>query len=165
MSVKCQVCKQNEAVWAMQYVASDVPSFTRLGSHYRGFHVTKVCDACREEYKHPHTFLICPVRGHDRTETEEIVARLEGEGWKVHWPPRDTRQDGDATGLRICLDNRRAITQAQHVHVIWDGKSEGCLFDLGMAFALGKTIHVISLPDATEGKSFQNMIRAWEAPF
>ena len=46
---KCQVCKQQEAVWAMQYIGEDVPSFYTLGSHIRGFRVTKVCDKCREE--------------------------------------------------------------------------------------------------------------------
>lgn len=44
---KCQLCKQNEAEWAMQFVAEDTPSFSALGSHYRGFTVEKVCDHCR----------------------------------------------------------------------------------------------------------------------
>jgi len=44
----CQICDTNEAEWAMQYVASDRPSFSSLGSHYRGFPVTKVCDPCKE---------------------------------------------------------------------------------------------------------------------
>lgn len=162
---KCQICHQNEAMWAMQYVASEIPSFTTLGSHYRGFHVTKVCDACREAKKHPKTFLICPVRCHDMEETRAIVAGLERDGWQVHWPPRDTQQTGDATGLRICEDNRDAIFDADCVHVVWDGASQGCLFDLGMAFAMEKRVHVIALPDPTEGKSFQNMLRAWQAPF
>ena len=45
---RCQVCHQNEAIWAMQYVGEDTPTFSTLGSHYRGFRVTKVCDGCRE---------------------------------------------------------------------------------------------------------------------
>lgn len=108
------------------------------------------------------TFLICPVRGHDPEETRKIVEHLEGAGWLVHWPPRDTDQE-DPTGLRICADNRRAILEAHAVHVIWDGQSQGCLFDLGMAFAYGKPVYWIDLPVASEGKSFQNMIRAWAA--
>jgi nucleoside 2-deoxyribosyltransferase len=106
------------------------------------------------------TFLICPVRGHSPEETQEIVASLEREGWGVHWPPRDTDQ-ADPTGLRICADNRRAIAQADAVHVVWDGQSQGCLFDLGMAFAMGKRIIPIRLPDLTDGKSFQNMVTEW----
>lgn len=106
------------------------------------------------------TFLICPVRGHDQSETEAIVKRLEADGWQVYWPPRDTNQD-DPTGLRICSDNRKSIENADSVHFIWNGESQGCLFDLGMAFAYGRTVIPISMPEYTDGKSFQNMVREW----
>ena len=105
------------------------------------------------------TFLICPVRGHDPEETRWIVQRLELE-YIVHWPPRDTNQE-DPTGFRICTDNLNAIKKADVIHVIWDGISTGCLFDLGMAFALGKTVVPIEMPEPTEGKSFQNMVNEW----
>lgn len=107
------------------------------------------------------TFLICPVRGHDPTCWESFVEELERGGWEVHWPPRDTPQDSP-TGWNICRVNRKAIEDADVIHVIWDGKSQGVLFDLGMAFVLDKKIIVIALPDRTPHKSFQNMIRAWE---
>lgn len=106
------------------------------------------------------TFLICPVRGHEQAETQKIVAELEAAGYQVHWPPRDTNQS-DPTGLRICQDNYAAIEAAEVVHFVWDGKSQGCLFDLGMAFAMGKKVIPLSMPDPTEGKSFQNMVREW----
>ena len=106
------------------------------------------------------TFLICPVRGHEQSETEAVVNKLESEGWQVHWPPRDTDQD-DLIGLRICEDNLTAIRSADAVHFIWDGKSQGSLFDLGMAFALRKKVIPISMPDLTSGKSFQNMVDKW----
>lgn len=107
-----------------------------------------------------HTFLICPVRGLPPDAHAAIVSKLEAEGYDVHWPPRDTNQD-DPTGYNICLQNATAIYCADVVHVIWDGKSQGCLFDLGVAFALAKKIIPIELPPATEGKSFQNMMRDW----
>ena len=44
---KCEVCKEREAIWARQYIAEARPSFYTLGSHIRGFHVTKVCDECK----------------------------------------------------------------------------------------------------------------------
>ena len=47
-SPKCQLCKINEAEWAMQFIGEDKPTFSFLGSHYRGFAVTKVCDECKE---------------------------------------------------------------------------------------------------------------------
>ena len=92
-------------------------------------------------------------------ETEEIVAELE-QIYDVYWPPRDTDQS-DPIGLEICKANREAIEQADVVHIIWDGKSTGSLFDLGMVFALDKPLRVISLPPETDHKSFQNMIRAY----
>lgn len=106
------------------------------------------------------SFLICPVRGKPPEFYAAIVSDLEARGFEVHWPPRDTDQIDD-TGLRICRDNASAIAAADVVHVVWDGQSQGCLFDLGVAFALNKVIDPIELPVATEGKSFQNMMRAW----
>jgi len=106
------------------------------------------------------TFLICPVRGHDISEAQATVDKLEAEGWEVHYPPRDTDQS-DPVGLQICTTNMEAIRDADAVHIIWDGKSQGSLFDLGIAFAFGKRIIPLSLPEPTEYKSFQNMVRAW----
>jgi len=111
-------------------------------------------------------FLACPVRNadtHDREAQEIQVKFLESRGHNVHWPPRDTDQN-DSTGLRICQDNRRAIEEADAVYVIWDGKSQGVMFDLGVAFALRKPIHTVEghMPLPTTSKSLQNMIFAWE---
>lgn len=107
-------------------------------------------------------FLICPVRGHDPSETRALVDKLESEGWSIHWPPRDTNQL-DKHGLKICSDNRDALSAAERVFVCWDGKSQGCLFDLGVAFALNKRIEILALPQPTEDKSFQNMVLQWAA--
>ena len=106
------------------------------------------------------TFLICPVRGVKPNTYKSLVDQLEDQGYTVHWPPRDTDQDDD-TGLRICQDNRAAMEDADVVHIVWDGQSQGCLFDLGMAFALRKPVCLLSLPVRTDGKSFQNMIYEW----
>jgi hypothetical protein len=107
------------------------------------------------------TFLICPVRGHEPRETEAIVKKLESIGYQVYWPPRDTDQN-DPTGLRICRDNLRAIKKAKVVHIIWDGKSQGGLFDAGMAFALKKKLIIVSVPELKNSKCFQDMFAAWE---
>ncbi len=50
--IKCEHCKTNEAVWAMQIIPGNDgrPSFTLPGSHYRGFPVLKVCNGCREHF-------------------------------------------------------------------------------------------------------------------
>lgn len=111
-------------------------------------------------------FLACPVRGISseyRDSTEAQVKLLESRGHQVYYPQRDTNQQ-DSTGLQICFDNRKAIEGADVVYVIWDGESQGVLFDLGMAFALGKPVRPITgyMPATTKGKSFQNMVFAWE---
>jgi nucleoside 2-deoxyribosyltransferase len=106
------------------------------------------------------SFLIAPVRGLPAEAWRELVAKLEREGWSVHWPARDTEQI-DAVGLDICRQNLAAMADSDAVHVVWDGESQGCLFDLGMAFALGKRVIPLALPEPTAGKSFQNMVRAW----
>jgi len=107
-------------------------------------------------------YLICPVRGKDAQAYADVVERLEAEGNVVYWPARDTDQN-DPTGYRICQSNTNAIERADVVYVIWDGKSEGCLFDLGIAFALRKRIIPLDLPPPTSTKSFQNMIAEWAA--
>lgn len=110
----------------------------------------------------PRTFLIAPVRGYPWKHWSLVVGSLKADGWDVYWPARDTKQVDNTGGLRICEDNRAAIADSDCIHVIWDGKSAGCLFDLGMAFALEKEVHIIELPETTSSKSFQDMIRAWE---
>lgn len=103
------------------------------------------------------TFFISPVRGKDQKENEGWVKLLEDNGYQVHWPYRDTDQSDDI-GLRICFENLAAIRDSDVVHIVWDGESQGCLFDAGMSFALGKRIIPLSLPDPTNEKSFQKMV-------
>lgn len=107
-------------------------------------------------------FLICPVRGiteEEKVVIEKYVLDLEKTGHTVHWPPRDTNQN-DSIGLRICQDNRQAIEESDEIHIWWNEKSQGSLFDFGMAFALGKKIVLIN-PESvqkTPAKSFNNVL-------
>lgn len=109
-------------------------------------------------------YVITPVRNvgiEFKEAVNELVAKAETDGHKVHYPPRDTFQI-DETGLDICDANLKAIQEADAVVITWDGKSTGSLFDLGMAFALDKPVIPMRdlMPAHTEGKSFQNMIAA-----
>ena len=61
----CQVCKQAEAIYAMQYIGEEKPSFYRLGYHMRGFTMTKVCAECAELLKPKSTELPPEVEGED----------------------------------------------------------------------------------------------------
>src|SRR5208337_4579267 len=107
-------------------------------------------------------FLICPVRNATPEETKAIqdyVADLEVKGHQVYWPARDTDQV-DSIGLRICKDNRKAIKEADVIHVWWNPNSTGSLFDLGMAFMSDKPIAVVNGVESTVGKSFNNLLLA-----
>ena len=109
-------------------------------------------------------FIICPVRNisdNYREGIEEQVRQLE-KSYQVYYPARDTEQSNPE--YVICYDNLSALANADVVFVVWDGKSQGCLFDLGMAFALNKEIKTITgyMPATTYHKSFQNLIFALE---
>lgn len=106
-------------------------------------------------------FLICPVRAADVETLDRIrayVKGLEAAGYKVHWPWRDTRQNEGP--LHVCGTNRAALERADEVHVWWDPKSEGSVFDLGMAFAHRKTLRIANRPEVVRppGKSFTGLL-------
>ena len=58
----CEVCKtlgseeRREAIWAMQFIDGGAkrPTFTTLGSHYRGTRMRKVCDDCKQFISAPY---------------------------------------------------------------------------------------------------------------
>lgn len=108
-------------------------------------------------------YLAHPVRFADTEYAEKaasVVYALEAAGHEVYYPARDTEQALNSYG--ICQANCKGVRWADEVHVIWDGKSQGVLFDMGMAFAMKKPIRVVSIPEATEEKSFQNLMYMWE---
>lgn len=107
----------------------------------------------------PNIYLIHPVRGHEPSETEELVQAWEDAGWTVYWPIRDTNQD--APELDINHQNLAGVKKADIVAIVWDGISKGSMFDAGMAFALGKPLHIVDIPPKTEHKSYPNMFRTW----
>jgi UDP-N-acetylglucosamine 2-epimerase len=76
-----------------------------------------------------------------KKQLEDYVSKLEIEGHKVHLPHRDTNQQG--SGIDICKQNRKAIELSDEVHLFYSAESQGTHFDMGVAFALRKTIKVI----------------------
>jgi len=109
-------------------------------------------------------YIICPVRNlntDERTVLEEYVHKLEAQGIRVHFPPRDTNQN-DLTGWNIVLQNRKAVEECDEVHVFWNKNSQGSLFDLGMALALKKPVKLVNAIEPTHGKSFENVLLEWE---
>jgi len=110
-----------------------------------------------------HIFIICTVRDADKAYTDKLnkyVDELERQGNEVHLPHRDTNQR--LSGLGICYQNHRAIRDADEVHIFYNPDSKGTHFDMGMAFAMNKTIKVIESTGYGEGKSFARMLHEWQ---
>ena len=97
---------------------------------------------------------------------KDHVLKLKMEGNEVGLPCFDdgdhiiVKEFGeDNLELGICLYNRDLIKWADEVHLFWDQRSMGTIFDLGMCIALDKPIKAIYI----EPKTFKNVILQWEA--
>lgn len=118
-------------------------------------------------------FLVCPVRrvtNGEKLLIAQYVMKLESKGHKVYWPYRDTDQN-DPNGLKIITANRAAMAEADEVHFWWKAdnegvsKSEGSVFDFGMAWMLKflfpeKKI-ILANPETafpSKNKSFTNVL-------
>ena len=112
-------------------------------------------------------FLICPVRNATDKQVEDIKQYKEEmklSGIELYYPADDNPlEHTDTIGYDICRTNAEKIRDADEVHLFWDSTSAGTLFDLGVAFALGKPLHVVNIEDVehTPQKSFSNMILHW----
>lgn len=109
--------------------------------------------------------VICSVRhSEDREYTDRYVSLLEDSGLRVFYPPRDTDQVDPGGGLRILRDNfYRGFLRCREIHVVWDPKSQGSVFDLGLCFAMRKPLRVVNPVRRTSEKSFSNAILDWQA--
>jgi nucleoside 2-deoxyribosyltransferase len=119
------------------------------------------------ENKMKKIFLICPVRNatdEQKQKMAEYIETLENDGMSVYYPARDTKQVDETGGWNICTANKNAIIAADEVHIFWDEKSTGSLFDLGMAFGAGKKL-IVANPESIHPentKSFHNLINYWK---
>lgn len=82
--------------------------------------------------------------------------KLRAKGKEVILPAFDDHPELDELG--ICEYNRGLIERADEVHIIWDQRSMGTLFDFGQAFALHKKIKIIYL----EPKTFGGVMKRYE---
>lgn len=98
------------------------------------------------ESKENNLFLICPVRNATEAEKEnlnKIIVNYENQGFKVHYPERDTNQNPyingvNTGGYNICLQNARALANAKTVSIFYNKSSTGSMFDLGVTYYLQK---------------------------
>ena len=92
-------------------------------------------------------FLICPVRDSSEQTKEWIKSYKKIMGlhnYDVHAPYYDTIQEDKFAGYAICRDNAEAIGRSEEVAVLYDQKSYGSVFDLGVAYALRKPIVLLN---------------------
>lgn len=84
------------------------------------------------------------------------AAKLRHLGHTVRSPVFDDHDTLDELG--ICEHNREMIEWADEVHIIWDARSIGTIFDFGMAFGLQKPIRIIYM----EPKTMAGVMRKYE---
>jgi hypothetical protein len=82
---------------------------------------------------------------------------MELVGHTVHIPAFDDHPNFD--DLAVCEYNRTLIEAADEVHMFWDQRSVGTIFDFGMVFALRKKFKIIYL----EPKTFRGVMEKYEA--
>ncbi|MGA3020608.1 MAG: nucleoside 2-deoxyribosyltransferase [Candidatus Micrarchaeales archaeon] len=88
---------------------------------------------------------------------------LRLKGIIVNWP-EDMPPIEDKTGCNTCLRDLEEMSQSNEVHIFWNGNSKRSLFNLGMAFALGKPIALINradveaMADKHPGKCFEKVL-------
>lgn len=114
-------------------------------------------------------YIICPVRNRTGEEDEKIkayVVELEEKGHTVREPSRDTDQN-DEIGLRITQEHEEDIIWADEVHVWWNPKSKGNLWDMAQArmakrFMPEKKIVLLNVNSikVTPEKSYTNVVLA-----
>lgn len=75
----------------------------------------------------------------------KAVKGLEREGCQVYFPARDTPQGNQVDVETILQNNYNGLKDVNIVYCYWDGVSQGTLFDLGMAYALGIPIKFIKV--------------------
>jgi len=92
---------------------------------------------------------------HSKQLLKQAIAFEQELGEKCYIPIRDTKQDH---GDNILPANLKALMESENVvFVFWDGGSFGTMFDMGMAYALGKTIKPVEL---VEGRSWQQYFKS-----
>jgi len=78
---------------------------------------------------------------HSMGMTEQAIKYAEENDLCCYIPGRDTTQV--TTEKEILQANLNGLVGCDEVHVLWDLSSLGTIFDMGMAFALGKPIKII----------------------
>lgn len=82
---------------------------------------------------------------------------LEKLGYEVKMPAFDDFPNLDDFG--VCKYNRELIEWADEMHLFWDQRSVGLVFDFGMCFALRKKVRIIYM----ESKTLRGVMEKYSA--
>lgn len=93
-----------------------------------------------------------------RDKFDEVEKRLVAEGNFVRTPAFD---DIDGDEIEIAEYNRDLIEWADEVHLIWDNRSGGTIFDMGMVFMARKPLVI----EYIEPKTFENLFKKYAQKF
>lgn len=116
-----------------------IDNFKRLGIKAINY------SSCNEQENK--IFLISPVRNateEQRQEIEKYKNLCEQEKYKIHTQHVDTIQTDILGGYTICHQNANALATSSAVHIYYDQKSSGSMFDLGVVKALYKPLIIIN---------------------
>ena len=87
---------------------------------------------------------------------EDKLLSTEGDV-EVRMPIFDS--DRQYSELEMIEQNRANIEWADEVHMLWDRRSTGTIFDFGMCFALRKPLKIVYL----EEKTFEGIMKQYES--
>ena len=111
-------------------------------------------------------FLICPVRNateEQRKWIEDFVHNKYNEGYTIHAPHLHTRQTDMFGGYAICKQNAEAVASSQEIDIYYDQSSTGSVFDLGVAYALNKSLRLLNKEEIVfdENDLIDMIIKDW----
>ncbi len=111
-------------------------------------------------------FLISPVRDASSKQIEEIEEykrQCTNLGYKIYVPHLDTNQIDLLGGYAICRQNAKAIASSSEVHIYYDQKSKGSMFDLGVAYYFKKKLVLVNEDQITfnETDFGDNLVKGW----
>lgn len=101
-------------------------------------------------------FLICPDYHADKA--KKAIKALKKEGYTVYWTPQDGKEFRGSV-YDACINVRRKIWDAKVVCVIVGMPFDGCMFELGIAFAFSKSIRCIETLGQPGYATIDNLIR------
>jgi len=91
----------------------------------------------------------------------EVKMRLRHEGHEVKSPAFDHH---NFTELQIFTHNKSLIQWADRIHLIWDARSSGTIFDMGMIFMAGKPIIIEYIEPKNFADGFRQYAKTCEQP-